>query len=282
MQPPDGRHFTILPWVGEWALGSYRDFAFLEPHLRPRPGCHVCFVAKCRQRCSCGLQRGDSRQAPRLPLHQCWKFCDAAGGGTPLTPQVTTVGRWNPLVPSRNPLSLSRPPHRVGKASPRYRPKTYVRSVRTSASFRQACMNCFEACGIVGCRFTILWRTAHEFQTGKRSALEGRAAAVRAVAKSAEGPCANPRFVVGFGGEAGPRVRDQPYCQGTASRLLFAEETAWAGTGCRPGFHRGALRTTLKRVPGLPFLSWLLPRRLVRATVRWSWKTRSGRRCGSI
>ena len=54
-------------------------------------------------------------------------------------------------------------------------------------SFRQACMNRFEACGIVGCRFTILWRTADEYQKDARSsgAAGGRAAAVRALAADA-------------------------------------------------------------------------------------------------
>ncbi len=31
-----------------------------------------------------------------------------------------------------------------------------------AVSFRQACMNRFEICGIVGCRYTALWRTANE------------------------------------------------------------------------------------------------------------------------
>jgi putative transposase len=55
---------------------------------------------------------------------------------------------------------------------------------RFKVSLRQACMNRFEACGIVGCRFTILWRATDEYQTDTRSARfpGGRAAAVRAVA----------------------------------------------------------------------------------------------------
>ena len=39
-----------------------------------------------------------------------------------------------------------------------------LRSMQTVVSFRQACMNHFEASGIVGCDDTILWRTADEYQ----------------------------------------------------------------------------------------------------------------------
>ena len=55
----------------------------------------------------------------------------------------------------------------------------------TGVSFRQACMNPFEGCGIVGCRDGTSWRTAdgyrqdtrHSFRIGKR------AAAIRVLAK---------------------------------------------------------------------------------------------------
>ena len=51
-------------------------------------------------------------------------------------------------------------------------------------SFRQACMNRFEACGIVGCQLADLWRTADGYpEDTQPSGAAGRAsAAVRALA----------------------------------------------------------------------------------------------------
>ena len=51
-------------------------------------------------------------------------------------------------------------------------------------SFRQACMNRFEASGIVGCRRRTLWRTADEYQEDRRPSCpaEGASTAIRAVA----------------------------------------------------------------------------------------------------
>ncbi len=51
-------------------------------------------------------------------------------------------------------------------------------NARQFVCFRQACMNRFERCGIVGCRNTILWRTAYGYQKGARpSCAAGRRAA---------------------------------------------------------------------------------------------------------
>ena len=56
-----------------------------------------------------------------------------------------------------------------------------------TVSFRQACMNRFEACGIVGCQHTTLWRTADEYQqdTPPSGPPGGRSAAIRALASDA-------------------------------------------------------------------------------------------------
>ena len=53
-----------------------------------------------------------------------------------------------------------------------------------SVSFRQACMNRFEACGIVSCQHRTLWRTADEYQKDMWPAcpVGGSSAAVRGVA----------------------------------------------------------------------------------------------------
>ena len=63
----------------------------------------------------------------------------------------------------------------------------YDQASNRTVSFRQACMNLFEACGIVGCQHRTLWRMADEYQedTGPSWAAEGSSAAIRAVAADA-------------------------------------------------------------------------------------------------
>jgi hypothetical protein len=60
-------------------------------------------------------------------------------------------------------------------------------SAFSCVSFRQACMNRFEAYGIVGCELTILWRTVDEYQQDRRASgpLGGRSEAIRALASGA-------------------------------------------------------------------------------------------------
>ena len=62
-----------------------------------------------------------------------------------------------------------------------------VSSFALIVSFRQACMNLFEACGIVGCQRRTLWRTADGYQEETRSSCPagGPSAAIRAVAADA-------------------------------------------------------------------------------------------------
>jgi len=54
----------------------------------------------------------------------------------------------------------------------------FVTRAKKNVSFRQACMNRFSACAIVGCKLTLLWRTADEQQRDTRSS--GRSGAITA------------------------------------------------------------------------------------------------------
>jgi len=59
-----------------------------------------------------------------------------------------------------------------------------TKELAEAVSFRQACVNRFGACGIVGCELTILWRTADGHQTETRSSgpVGGRSTAIRVLA----------------------------------------------------------------------------------------------------
>src|SRR5208337_3452138 len=105
----------------------------------------------------------------------------------------------------------------------------------STVSFRQACMNRFEFCGIVGCRYTMLWRTANENARNTRVACfpGAGAAAVPAVAANPEATIANPRFALGCGSKGGRYLRIAPHCPSASRGVLLVEETDGA-TARRP------------------------------------------------
>ncbi len=145
-----------------------------------------------------------------------------------------------------------------------------------TVSFWQACVNGFEACGIVGCQLTILGRTADGYQgdTWPSLASGSRATANRALASGSQSPLAHPRFAVGLGGGGGPQLRGSPRRQGACGSTT---------TRSRNGLDRKRLppRAGIKGVAWLPFWSWPLLGRLASANALWSWRTLVGRRCGS-
>ena len=144
-------------------------------------------------------------------------------------------------------------------------------------SFRQACMNRFEACGIVGCELTILWRTADEYQQDSASFRPGwrafggdssvgvRRASVR---------LAHPRFAVGA---AVKMARSYGICRtARALRVNYyaLKKRVEQASAAAPGLPEGGTVATFLELapPDLPGV----------ANALGSWKTLAGRRCGSI
>ena len=87
--------------------------------------------------------------------------------------------------------------------------RVYDFLIKSLVSFRQACMNRFEACGIVGCQLTILWRTADEIPD-RHATFRPRWRAFGGDSSVGVGrrkrSLAHPRFTVGLGGEDGPHA----------------------------------------------------------------------------
>ncbi len=103
-----------------------------------------------------------------------------------------------------------------------------------AVSFRQACMNRFEACGIVGNGHGTPWRMAdeHEEETQTSHPTGKPSAAIRGLAWDSHGTLADSRAVVGRGGEDGRHVRASP--QGEAVQRRGLRDDQGAGRVVRP------------------------------------------------